>query len=97
MTSGDLLSGCVAGLVCIEDLNTAGMTRSAKGTTHAPGRNVRAKAGLNREILKTGWGQLRAMLEYKARPSCRIRDPTRFAGAPCTATPPASTPTSLPS
>ena len=52
--------------VCIEDLNTKGMTRSAKGTAEAPGRNVKAKAGLNRVILATGWGDLRRMLEYKA-------------------------------
>ena len=56
-----------AGTVVIEDLNTAGMTRSAKDTVEAPGRNVRQKAGLNRVILETGWGGLRRMLEYKAR------------------------------
>ena len=54
------------GTVAIEDLNTKGMTASAKGTMEAPGRNVKAKAGLNREILATGWGDLRRMLEYKA-------------------------------
>lgn len=52
--------------VCIEDLSTRAMTRSAKGTADAPGQNVKAKAGLNRVILDTGWGDLRRMLEYKA-------------------------------
>ena len=52
--------------VVIEDLNTEGMTRSAKGTKAKPGKNVRQKAGLNREILKTSWGALRQMLGYKA-------------------------------
>jgi putative transposase len=42
------------------------MTRSAKGTVEVPGRNVRAKAGLNREILRSGWGQVVARLQDKA-------------------------------
>ena len=54
------------GTVVIEDLNTQAMTRSAKGTVEQPGTNVKAKAGLNREILATAWGNLGAMLDYKA-------------------------------
>ena len=42
------------------------MTRSARGTAGKPGRNVRAKAGLNREILRSGWGLLIRPLEDKA-------------------------------
>ena len=42
------------------------MTRSARGTAAKPGRNVRAKAGLNREILRSGWGLLVRRLEDKA-------------------------------
>ena len=52
--------------VCIEDLKTRNMTKSAKGTLEKPGVNVKAKSGLNRVILKTGWGEMRRMLEYKA-------------------------------
>ena len=55
-----------AGVVAIENLNTKGMTASAKGTVDNPGKNVKAKSGLNREISNTGWSQLRQMLEYKA-------------------------------
>lgn len=51
----------------VEDLNVAGMTRSAKGTREAPGRNVAQKAGLNRAILAQGWGLFLARLEHKAR------------------------------
>jgi putative transposase len=54
-------------LIRIEDLQVARMTRSARGTLAEPGRNVRAKAGLNREILRSGWGLLARRLEQKAR------------------------------
>jgi len=52
--------------VVMEDLNTKGMTKSAQGTVENPGRNVKQKAGLNRAILASGWGQLERKLEYKA-------------------------------
>ena len=52
--------------VVLEDLNTKAMTKSAKGTVEKPGRNVKQKAGLNRAILASGWGQLERKLEYKA-------------------------------
>jgi len=42
------------------------MTRSAKGTVEEPGRSVRQKAGLNRGILRSGWGLLVRRLEQKA-------------------------------
>ena len=37
-------------VIRVEDLQIGNMTRSAKGTPGDPGRNVRAKAGLNRGI-----------------------------------------------
>jgi putative transposase len=49
-----------------EDLQIRNMTRSAKGTRGNPGRNVRQKAGLNRGILRSGWGLLIRRLEEKA-------------------------------
>lgn len=52
-------------MVVIEDLQVSNMTRSAKGTRAQPGRNVRAKAGLNRAILDQGWHEARRQLEYK--------------------------------
>ncbi|WP_422117764.1 RNA-guided endonuclease InsQ/TnpB family protein [Brachybacterium sp. UNK5269] len=51
--------------VAIEDLNVSGMSSSARGTIEQPGRNVRAKAGLNRALLDVGFGELRRQLEYK--------------------------------
>jgi putative transposase len=53
-------------MIRVEDLRIRSMTRSAKGTAGAPGRNVRQKAGLNREILRSGWGLLARRLEDKA-------------------------------
>ena len=54
-------------LIRVEDLQIGNMTRSAKGSAVSPGRHVRAKAGLNREILRSGWGLLVRRVEDKAR------------------------------
>ena len=54
------------GRVAVENLNIKGMTPSASGTEEEPGTNVAQKSGLNREILKRGWGLLVSQLEYKA-------------------------------
>jgi IS605 OrfB family transposase len=53
-------------LIRIEDLKIRNMVRSTRGTIAAPGRNVRAKAGLNRSIHTAGWGRLVKRLEEKA-------------------------------
>jgi transposase len=53
-------------VIRIEDLSIKGMTRSARGTAVAHGRNVRQKTGLNREILRSGWGLLARRLAAKA-------------------------------
>jgi putative transposase len=53
-------------LIRVEDLQITTMTRSAKGTRGDPGRNVRQMAGLNREILRSGWGLLVRRLQDKA-------------------------------
>ena len=53
-------------LIRVEDLQIPGMTRPARGTAANPGRNVRAKSGLNRAILASGWGLLVRRLADKA-------------------------------
>jgi putative transposase len=52
-------------MVAVEDLKISNMSKSAKGTVDAPGRNVRAKSGLNKSVLDQGWGEFRRQLEYK--------------------------------
>jgi putative transposase len=54
-------------LVVVEDLKTKQMTRTAKGTLTKPGRNVKAKSGLNRAILAKGWHQFTLALSSSAR------------------------------
>ncbi|HEV2174019.1 MAG TPA: hypothetical protein VGR71_10645 [Nitrospira sp.] len=46
-------------VVYVEDLKVKNTSRSAKGTQAEPGKNVRAKAGLNRVILDQGWAEFR--------------------------------------
>jgi transposase len=53
-------------VIRVEDLKIRNMTRSAQGTVAQPGRNVRQKAGLNRQIMASGWGHLVRRLEDKA-------------------------------
>lgn len=53
------------GTVVVEDLNTKGMTASAAGTKENPGKNVKAKSGLNRSILDQGFHEFRRQLTYK--------------------------------
>src|SRR6202021_3558902 len=53
-------------LIRVENLQIGKMTRSAKGNARNPGRNVRQKSGLNREIMRSGWGLLVRRLEDKA-------------------------------
>ena len=52
-------------LVALEDLQIRNMTRSARGTAEQPGKNVAAKAGLNRAILDQCWGEFERQLHYK--------------------------------
>ena len=62
-------------LIRIEDLRVRDMTRSARGTIQQPGRNVGAKAGLNRSILLQGWSLFAARLGHKAAGRVERVDP----------------------
>jgi putative transposase len=53
-------------VIRVENLNIIGMTRSARGTAAEQGRNVAQKTGLNRGIMRSGWGMLVRRLADKA-------------------------------
>ena len=52
-------------MVVMEDLQVENLSASAQGTVEHPGRNVRAKSGLNKAILDQGWSEVRRQLNYK--------------------------------
>jgi putative transposase len=52
-------------MVCIENLQVRNMSRTAKGSNEQPGKQVRAKSGLNKAILDQGWFEFRRQLDYK--------------------------------
>lgn len=55
------------GLVVLEKLRTKNMTKSASGTIESPGKNVAAKSGLNKSILRIGWFEIERQLGYKTK------------------------------
>lgn len=56
----------VSALIATEKLTVKNMTRSAKGTIEKPGKQVKQKTGLNREILNTAPALTISLLRYKA-------------------------------
>ncbi|MEX3999140.1 RNA-guided endonuclease InsQ/TnpB family protein [Paraburkholderia sp. EG285A] len=59
-----LVAACA--VIATEELVVSNMSRSANGTQDRPGRMVKQKAGLNREILSAGFSMAHQMLAYKA-------------------------------
>jgi putative transposase len=53
-------------VIRVEALDVGAMTRSARGTLETPGTGVAQKRGLNRAIMRSGWGLLVARLQHKA-------------------------------
>jgi len=53
-------------VIVLEDLKVSNMTASAKGTLEKPGKNVRQKAGLNREFLNHAPYEFKRQLKYKS-------------------------------
>jgi transposase len=71
-------------VIRVEDLDIRSMTHSARGTLAEAGRNVAAKAGLNRGILKSGWGLLVRRMVDKA-PGRVEKVPPAFTSQCCSA------------
>jgi len=60
-------------VLATEELKVKNMSASARGTVEQPGKRVRQKAGLNREILSAGLGMTHQALGYKAEEAgCRL-------------------------
>ena len=74
-----------ADAIVLEKLSLRAMTRSAKGSVACHGRNVRAKAGLNRVVLDSGFGLLRQMIVAKAEEAARsvVEVDCRFSSREC--------------
>nr|MBP9722485.1 transposase [Gammaproteobacteria bacterium] len=53
-------------MIVVEDLKIKNMSKSAKGTLEQPGKNVKAKSGLNKSILDQGWFEFKRQLRYKS-------------------------------
>jgi len=63
-TTTRMVKSCA--VIATEELRVNNMSRSAAGTQDKPGRMVKPKAGLNREILSAGLSMAHNMLAYKA-------------------------------
>ena len=74
-----------ADVIALEKLSLRAMTRSARGSVERPGRNVRAKAALNRRLLDSGFGLLRQMIVAKAEEAARtvVEVDARFSSQTC--------------
>ena len=72
-----------ADTILIGKAEHAGKTRSVMGTEEAPGTSLRAKAGLNREILITGRATMEEMLSYRVPEP--VKEPAAYTSRTCSA------------
>jgi Probable transposase len=63
-TTSRMVTSCA--VIATEELKISNMSGSARGTQDKPGRRVKQKAGLNREILSAGLSMAHNLLAYKA-------------------------------
>jgi len=72
-------------IVCLESLKIPEMTASAQGTLENPGKNVKAKSGLNKSILRQRWGKLERLVKYKLswRGGLVLKIPSPYTSTTC--------------
>ena len=58
-------------VIALEDLNLKNMTKSASGTIEEPGKNVAARSGLNRSLLRSAHGKQAQWVRVKAEEAGR--------------------------
>ncbi len=54
-------------VIVAEDLQIKNITKSAKGTVHKPGKNIKVKSTLNRMNLNESWGEFFRQIGYKMK------------------------------
>lgn len=74
-------------LIVFEALKVKNMTASAKGDAINPGKRVKQKSGLNRNILGSAWGKTLLFTKYKSKKAakCCIEVPPHFSSQECSA------------
>ncbi|MDY0223427.1 MAG: transposase [Desulfobacterium sp.] len=84
-TSRKLINNPTAKVYIFEDLRTKNMTKSSKGSIENPGKNIKAKSGLNRVILDKGWHMIEAFTNYKAHRAGKVifKIPAQFTSQEC--------------
>lgn len=72
-------------MIVVEALKIGNMSRSASGTVEDPGKNVKAKSGLNKSILDQAWGELKRQIGYKLvwKGGIYLEVPTAYTSQTC--------------
>ena len=69
-TTSNIAKEVGSGFVFVEKLKIKNMTRSGKGTFENPGKNVKAKSGLNKSFLNAAPYETKMQLKYKTEVNC---------------------------
>lgn len=74
-------------MIVVEALKIGNMSRSASGTLDHPGKNVKAKSGLNKSILDQAWGEFKRQISYKLawKGGIYLEVPAQYTSQKCSA------------